>query len=94
MTSRDFCYWMQGYFELVDADAMTAEQVSTVKRHLSMVFAHKIDPSMGDARHQADLQHAHDAVPSPSTDGNVGFSLDPTCSPFPLRAEPPVRYRC
>ena len=94
MTARDFCYWMQGYFELADADAMTAEQVNAVKRHLSMVFAHEIDPSMGDAQHQADLQHAHDAVPSPSTDGNVGLAPDPLGGPFPFRVKPTVLYRC
>ena len=51
MTSRDFCYWLQGYFEIAAlADSSTAQitvaQADMIKRHLSMVFIHEIDPSI------------------------------------------------
>jgi hypothetical protein len=61
MTSRDFAYWLQGFFEISGTEALTmnAEQVSMVKKHLSMVFIHEIDPSMGDAQHQKKLDEAH-----------------------------------
>jgi hypothetical protein len=49
MTSRDFCYWLQGFFELQQSDQLDAEQTESVKRHLSMVFKHEIDPSFHDA---------------------------------------------
>jgi hypothetical protein len=60
MTSRDFCYWLQGYFEIAEPKEITGEQLKTVQRHLAMVFAHEIDPSMGDKKHQdlLDLIHA------------------------------------
>ncbi len=65
MTSRDFCYWLQGYFE-IDAmvakgehRSLNAEQIDMIKTHLAMVFKHEIDPSMGDEKHQEDLNQIH-----------------------------------
>lgn len=60
MTSRDFCYWLQGYFELRGgADAITAEQARVVQQHLALVFKHEIDPSAGPPAHQAALNAIH-----------------------------------
>jgi hypothetical protein len=65
VTSRDFCYWLQGYFELDDATknktdyAMTHLQMVIVRNHLKMVFAHEIDPSMGPESHQDLLSKIH-----------------------------------
>lgn len=63
MTSRDFCFWLQGYFEIVDADKqgipMTDSQVKMIKDHLSLVFIHEIDPSMGNKPHQDKLNAIH-----------------------------------
>jgi hypothetical protein len=65
MTSRDFCYWLQGFIE-IDASqtegatvkGLTERQLECVKKHLSMVFAHEIDPSF-PAKQQPALQHLH-----------------------------------
>lgn len=66
-TSRDFCFWLQGYFELCPNQPINAEQASLIKAHLGLVFKHEIDPSMGDAKHQAALDAIHDtAVPDHS----------------------------
>lgn len=64
MTSRDFCYWLQGYFELQpnaprETHALKPEQVMLIKAHLNMVFEHEIDPSMGDEKHQDALDFLH-----------------------------------
>lgn len=67
MTSRDFCYWLQGFFEIRDAQLAEAKDVSPlsatqtdlVKRHLALVFAHEIDPSAGPPAHQATLNEIH-----------------------------------
>ncbi len=74
MTSRDFAYWLQGFFEISEAApsytaggvqiapqpmTMTAEQVTMVKRHLAMVFIHEIDPSFGGKGKQDKLDAAH-----------------------------------
>lgn len=86
MTSRDFCYWLQGYFEVKAAgpkDApimLTPEQINTIKAHLAMVFIHEIDPSF-PAEQQSKLTEAHIGDPKtkpfdPHTDsttlGGVG----------------------
>lgn len=62
MTSRDFCFWLQGYFELSDG-GLTLDQVAVVRRHLGLVFAHDIDPSMGPPAHQEALNKGHGGPP-------------------------------
>ena len=69
MTSRDFCYWLQGIFEVANPETLDKEAVDKIKAHLNMVFIHEIDPSMGDKKHQNQLQAAHDRpyYPRPSS---------------------------
>jgi hypothetical protein len=63
MTAREFCYWLQGFFELQEAQGvmppLTAQQTQTLKNHLAMVFKHEIDPSTGSAQHQQELNSLH-----------------------------------
>ncbi len=37
MTSQEFCYWLNGYFEL-GGETLTPEQIKIVKDHLSLTF--------------------------------------------------------
>jgi hypothetical protein len=60
MTSRDFCYWLQGYFEICPNKSLNAHQVEIIKKHLAMVFVHEIDPSFGATL--PELQTIHDNV--------------------------------
>lgn len=69
MTSRDFCYWLQGFFELQQAGSgynLTASQADLVRRHLALVFKHEIDPSAGPAEHQAMLDNIHAGLTGPN----------------------------
>jgi hypothetical protein len=59
MTPTEFCYWLQGYFELTDEKEMDESKVDSVKRHLSLVFAHSIDPKAGGPEQQAKLNAIH-----------------------------------
>lgn len=60
MQSRDFCYWLQGFFEIHGGDVvLTPPQVDIIKNHLNMVFVHDIDPSMGGPEKQEALNAAH-----------------------------------
>lgn len=83
MTSRDFCYWLQGFFEIrqatgtVDA-GLTPEQSKMIEKHLSLVFKHEIDPSYGDVKHQEELNKLHNETKKPSTPTHLG----------------PTAYRC
>ena len=58
MTSRDFCYWLQGYFEVSRNTSVDVQQTEAIKKHLAMVFKHEIDPSMPDPT--GVLQQIHD----------------------------------
>lgn len=70
MTSRDFCYWLQGFFEITKANRplieLTSDQVAMIEKHLSLVFAHEIDPSMGTPEHQSQLNLIHSSRPDSS----------------------------
>lgn len=63
MNSRDFCYWLQGYFELTGSSSIEGEKIQIVKNHLAMVFHHEIDPSFGDKKKQEELGSLHGTYP-------------------------------
>ncbi len=63
MTAREFCYWLQGYFELSSSNALSPEQTKAIKAHLAMVFHHEIDPSYPDGEKLNEL-HSQGAVPA------------------------------
>lgn len=65
MTSRDFCFWLQGYFELAHTgnDPINREGADMIRNHLKLVFKHEIDPSMPDPT--GELQLIHDGKPNP-----------------------------
>jgi len=46
MNSVDFCFWLQGHFELgaEDGKGLSPAQTETIKNHLHLVFKHEIDP--------------------------------------------------
>ncbi len=50
MKAVEFCYWLQGYFEINDKKrGLSAKQVESIQKHLAMVFKHEIDPSYKDS---------------------------------------------
>lgn len=60
MKATDLAYWLQGFFELrEDGEGLTARQTKLIEKHLALVFRHEIDPSQGDAKHQAELNEIH-----------------------------------
>ena len=62
MKSRDFCYWLQGFFEISpisDKKDLNERQVDLIQKHLALVFKHEIDPAMGDTKHQEVLTNIH-----------------------------------
>lgn len=38
MTADQFCYWLQGFFEVSGQTTLTEPQVSVIKEHLQLVF--------------------------------------------------------
>lgn len=66
MKATEFCYWLQGFFELADEKdlGISAEQAIKIKRHLDMVFIHDIDKRY-PKQHQAALNEAHGTAVAP-----------------------------
>lgn len=64
MTSRDFCYWLQGYFEIAgEGGGLTVKQADAVRSHLAMVFVHEIDPEADAKTGKGILDHLHKNPP-------------------------------
>lgn len=59
MTTVNFAYWLQGFFEITGTNTITEDQVKMIKAHLNMVFVHDIDPKMGNQAHQNTLNAIH-----------------------------------
>lgn len=71
MTSREFCYWLQGFFEIAEAGAnsvplssrkleLNEAQADTIRRHLDLVFFHEIDQSYtNDVKKQTAMNNIH-----------------------------------
>jgi hypothetical protein len=63
MTSRDFAYWLQGFFEITGTNKIDEGQAEMIKSHLNLVFKHEIDPSLNEGKSKVevqDLQDVHD----------------------------------
>ena len=75
MTSRDFAFWLQGFFEVANPNTIGTKEVEIIKNHLSLVFKHEIDPSMGDEKHQILLNeiHSNPSKPKPPKFGDDGL---------------------
>ena len=69
MTSRDFCYWLQGFFEIasVNVENLNETQVKQIRAHLALVFRHEIDPSFKDEGRQG----VHDSAPNQTYCGDI-----------------------
>lgn len=95
MTSRDFAFWLQGFFELGGgAGGLDAEQTECIRRHLALVFVHEIDPAIGGDAEQ--LQAIHDG-PSPTEHVATGDAPAMTAIPHykpPRRRPDGVLMRC
>lgn len=44
MKPENFCYWLQGFFEVAQPTSLTEEQIKMIQNHLNLVFEHAIDP--------------------------------------------------
>jgi hypothetical protein len=69
MTSRDFAFWLQGFFEVANPNTIGSKETEMIKKHLNLVFKHEIDPAMGDEKHQQVLNEIHsgNGTSGPST---------------------------
>lgn len=75
MTSRDFSFWLQGFFEVQEPTEITPKQTEMIKRHLGLVFKHEIDPSYSDdPKVQEELNEIHNgSKPENKPNGIHGY---------------------
>ena len=67
MKASEFCYWLQGHFEISGNTELTKEQGEMVKRHLALVFKHELD----SPDPTGELQQIHDG--KPPKDGDIVY---------------------
>ena len=86
MTSRDFCYWLQGFFEITEnADSnnnveVTPQQIKIIRSHLNLVFNHEIDPSNLDGKSDIEKKiydKIHDGKPKDEIKSDIYSGGDP-----------------
>jgi len=66
MKSVEFCYWLQGLFEVAEPTSLNEKQTEIIKRHLNLVFIHEIDEMYPPEQKEAlDAAHAGFAVETP-----------------------------
>ena len=83
MQSRDFCFWLQGFFELGDdTGIITVEQAATMRRHLDLAFVHDISLRERPAP----------PVPEPVVPPSPARDTPPDPGPAPIL--PPEPPRC
>jgi hypothetical protein len=57
MTSEQFTYWLQGYFELGHLKTLDEKQVQIIKDHLNLVFK-KVTPDYAKLHYMGSLQNS------------------------------------
>lgn len=66
--ATEFCYWLQGLFELSDELSLSKRQADIIKTHLNMVFVHDIDPSYPkEQQNKLDYLHNEGVILDSST---------------------------
>lgn len=95
MTSVQFAYWLQGFFEIGNPKEINEEQTLMIKKHLGLVFFHEIDPSYSDdPKVQAEMNKIHDTPPPPPKDKIIVEGEEPEKPSSFGRDESGTLYRC
>jgi len=79
MTPEQFCYWLNGYFEVSYINDLTSDQVQIIKDHLATVF-NKVTPNR---------KQDNTWVP-PNPYPQIDPYINPLVAPYDKYREPPV----
>ena len=58
MKATEFCFWLQGLFELAEPKSLDEQQTDLIRRHLAMAFLHDIDKQAPESEQEA-LNNLH-----------------------------------
>lgn len=83
MTHSDFCYWLQGFFEINGATAITSEQAKVIEQHLALVFTKVTNPNVTYVDMFAEIKRKMDERPQ---------SAEPR-EPGPMEVVPKIPFR-
>ena len=61
MTPKDFCYWLQGYFEIAKPVVISKEVTKTIREHLGLVFT-KVTPGKREKPRACAGKRRHDEI--------------------------------
>jgi hypothetical protein len=71
MNEREFCYWLQGLFEIGGARSLDEQQTQIVKDHLALIF-HKTTPHVSLADGSLFKTYDSSKIQFPGGAGSVG----------------------
>jgi len=66
MNTTEFCYWLQGFFEMANPMQLSMQQIAMIKKHLALVFTNVTGP----ARPEKTAPHADPFDLNPSICSN------------------------
>ena len=72
MTPREFCYWLQGVFEVAKLTSLNEEQTTQIKNHLNLAFVHIDAQEEDETGLSAEaMQKIHDGLIKPKKPGRT-----------------------
>lgn len=78
MTPENFCYWLQGYFELTHSKNLNSMQFQIVQDHLNLVF-NKVTPERFDVDENFYFDKFGIARNTPKKEDTYCFCRQPIC---------------
>ena len=69
-----FCYWLQGFFELQEPEAITSEQLEMIKTHLDLVFEKVTEHPFRSLSKEEGFQHLNTPHTGLKSKGLCGMS--------------------
>ena len=61
MTTRDFSFWLKGFFEVSNAEVLTMAQVDIIKNRLNLVFKYDIGSCIDNEVSEAEIENIRKA---------------------------------
>ena len=85
MTSRDFAYWLQGFFEINGKGIkgtleLNPDQVQIIRNHLNLVFHHEIDKQYKEGDGSVEVHNGSEFKDDPIPD--FKYTPKPPDQPF------------
>ncbi len=96
MTPTNFCYWLQGFFEVTENSEskeikLSQKQIDIIRAHLNLVFFHTIDPENLKGMSELDIKKYSKIHDGAKSGDKIKISEDKL---HPLIPEYEIKYNC